>query len=116
MAARAVPAPTRWQHFLYVTRALTATEFKLRYFGSVLGYLWTLLRPLMVFGVLYLVFTQIFRFGANVPHYPVMLLLGLILWTFFADATSSSLPRRRRTSWVRVRHDRRKGATPPMMT
>lgn len=92
MAARAVPAPTRWQHFLYVTRALTATEFKLRYFGSVLGYLWTLLRPLMVFGVLYLVFTQIFRFGANVPHYPVMLLLGLILWTFFADATSSSLP------------------------
>ena len=60
-----------WQHFLYVTRALTVTEFKLRYFGSVLGYLWTLLRPLMLFGVLYVVFTHIVRFGDQVPHYPV---------------------------------------------
>jgi len=57
-----------------VTRALTPTEFKLRYFDSVLGYLWTLLRPLMLFGVLYLVFTHIVRFGDAVPHYPVMLL------------------------------------------
>jgi ABC-2 type transport system permease protein len=87
-----VPAPSHWRHFLYVTAALTATEFKLRYFGSVLGYLWTLLRPLMVFGVLYVVFTRIFRFGGDVPHYPVMLLLGLMLWSFFADATVSALP------------------------
>jgi ABC-2 type transport system permease protein len=90
--ALSAPAPARWRHFLYVTGALTATEFKLRYFGSVLGYLWTLLRPLMVFGVLYVVFTRIFRFGGDVPHYPVMLLLGLILWSFFADATVSALP------------------------
>jgi ABC-2 type transport system permease protein len=89
---KALPAPARWRHFAYVTSALTATEFKLRYFGSVLGYLWTLLRPLMIFGVLYVVFTEIFRFGGNVPHYPVMLLLGLILWNFFADATGSALP------------------------
>jgi ABC-2 type transport system permease protein len=89
---KALPAPARWRHFVYVTRALTATEFKLRYFGSVLGYLWTLLRPLMIFGVLYVVFTEIFRFGGNVSHYPVMLLLGLILWNFFADATGSALP------------------------
>jgi ABC-2 type transport system permease protein len=86
------PAPSRLRHFLYVTTSLTATEFKLRYFGSILGYLWTLLRPLFIFGVLYLVFTEIFRFGGDVPHYPVMLLLGLILWSFFADATSSALP------------------------
>ena len=89
---KALPAPARWRHFVYVTSALTATEFKLRYFGSVLGYLWTLLRPLMIFGVLYLVFTEIFRFGGDVPHYAVMLLLGLMLWNFFADATGSSLP------------------------
>jgi ABC-2 type transport system permease protein len=89
---KALPAPARWRHFVYVTTALTATEFKLRYFGSVLGYLWTLLRPLMIFGVLYVVFTQIFRFGGNVSHYAVMLLLGLILWNFFADATGSALP------------------------
>jgi ABC-2 type transport system permease protein len=89
---KALPAPARWRHFVYVTSALTATEFKLRYFGSILGYFWTLLRPLMIFGVLYVVFTEIFRFGANVPHYPVMLLLGLIIWNFFADATNSALP------------------------
>ena len=63
-------------HFVHVTRALTTTEFKLRYFGSVLGYLWTLLRPLMLFGVLYVVFTHVVRFGGNVPHYPVVLLAG----------------------------------------
>lgn len=89
---KALPAPARWRHFFYVTSALTATEFKLRYFGSVLGYLWTLLRPLMVFAVLYVVFTEIFRFGGDVPHYAVMLLLGLIIWNFFADATGSALP------------------------
>jgi ABC-2 type transport system permease protein len=92
MATRAVSAPSRWRHFLYVTTALTVTEFKLRYFGSLLGYLWTLLRPLMIFGVLYVVFTEIFRFGGDVPHYAVMLLLGLMLWGFFADATNSALP------------------------
>ena len=89
---KALPAPARWRHFFYVTSALTATEFKLRYFGSVLGYLWTLLRPLMIFGVLYVVFTEIFRFGGDVPHYAVMLLLGLMVWNFFADATNSALP------------------------
>jgi len=71
--------------------ALARTEFKLRYAGSVLGYLWTLLRPLMLFGVLYTVFTQIFRFGAGIPHYPVMLLMGIILFSFFADATNGAL-------------------------
>jgi ABC-2 type transport system permease protein len=80
-----------WRRFLYITRALAVTEFKLRYFGSVLGYLWTLFRPLIQFGVLYLVFTRIIRFGDDVPHYPVLLLAGIVLWTFFADATSTAL-------------------------
>jgi ABC-2 type transport system permease protein len=79
------------RHFLYVTRALTSTEFKLRYFGSVLGYLWTLLRPLMLFGVLYVVFTHIVRFGEEVPHYPVVLLAGIVVFNFFAEATSGGL-------------------------
>ena len=79
------PEGGRWRHFVYVTRALTATEFKLRYFGSVLGYLWTLLRPLMLFGVLYVVFTHVVRFGDGVHALPgraarrdrrVQLLLG----------------------------------------
>jgi ABC-2 type transport system permease protein len=82
---------TSWRHFLNLTTALAGTEFKLRYFGSVLGYLWTLLRPLMLFGVLYVVFTEVVRFGNEVPHYPVMLLTGIVLFTFFAEATSAAL-------------------------
>jgi ABC-2 type transport system permease protein len=80
-----------WRHFAYVTAALTSTEFKLRYFGSVLGYLWTLLRPLMLFGVLYVVFTEIVRFGKAVPHYPVVLLAAIVIFNFFSEATSGGL-------------------------
>jgi ABC-2 type transport system permease protein len=80
-----------WRHFLYVTRALTATEFKLRYFGSVLGYLWTLLRPLLLFGVLYLIFTHVVRFGGDVPHYAVVLLAAIVVFNFFSEATTGGL-------------------------
>lgn len=80
-----------WRHFVVVTRALTATEFKLRYFGSVLGYLWTLLRPLMLFGVLYVVFTHVVRFGGKVPHYPVVLLAAIVTFNFYSEATSGGL-------------------------
>jgi ABC-2 type transport system permease protein len=68
-------------------RELVATDFRLRYQGSFLGYLWSLLRPLLMFGVLYLVFTHVIRIGNNVPHYPAYLLLGLVLWQFFIEAT-----------------------------
>ena len=101
MEARAAQAPATlaaprsgrsdWRHFLYVTRALTATEFKLRYFGSTLGYLWTVLRPLMLFGVLYVVFTHVVRFGDAVPHYAVVLLAAIVVFNFFSEATSSGL-------------------------
>jgi ABC-2 type transport system permease protein len=89
--AAARPGRSDWRHFLYVTRALTATEFKLRYFGSTLGYLWTVLRPLMLFGVLYLVFTHVVRFGDAVPHYAVVLLAAIVIFNFFSEATSSGL-------------------------
>ena len=87
----AAASSPRARHFLYVVAALARTEFKLRYAGSVLGYLWTLLRPLMLFGILYTVFTQVFRFGGGIPHYPVMLLMAIILFSFFADATNGAL-------------------------
>jgi ABC-2 type transport system permease protein len=90
-AGMQAPAPSRGEHFLHLTRALAATEFKLRYFGSVLGYFWTVLRPLMLFGVLYVVFTRIVRFGNAVPHYPVMLLTGIVLFNFFSEATNGAL-------------------------
>ena len=84
-------APPTLRHFFHVTRALTATEFKLRYFGSVLGYLWTVLRPLMLFGVLYVVFTHVVRFGDEVPHYPVVLLAAIVIFNFYSEATSGGL-------------------------
>jgi ABC-2 type transport system permease protein len=75
------------RRFWSLTMTLAVTEFKLRYFGSVLGYLWSLLRPLLLFGVLYIVFTNVVRFD-DVAHYPAYLLSSIMLWTFFAEATS----------------------------
>ena len=76
------------RRFWSLTFTLAVTDFKLRFFGSVLGYLWTLVRPLLLFGVIYVVFTEIVRFGAGVEHYPVYLLTSIVLFTFFAEATS----------------------------
>jgi ABC-2 type transport system permease protein len=71
---------------------ISATEFKRVYFGTVLGYIWSLIRPLMLFGVLLLVFTQVFRVGSEkVEHYPVFLLMGIVLYTFFSESTSTAV-------------------------
>jgi ABC-2 type transport system permease protein len=70
--------------------AIARTDFKLRFFGSALGYLWQLMRPLMLFGVLYLVFTKIVHVSAG-NHYPVALLLGIVLFTFYGEATGGSV-------------------------
>ncbi len=72
-------------------RELIVTDFKLRYQGSVLGYLWSLLKPLFLFAILYVVFGIYLRLGANVPHFPVYLLLGIVLWSFFTEATTQGL-------------------------
>jgi ABC-2 type transport system permease protein len=88
-------APTAFgddvRHFLNLTFTLAVTEWKLRFFGSVLGYLWTLMRPLLLFGVLYLVFTHVVRVGTNISHYPVYLLESIVMFQFFADSTSQGL-------------------------
>lgn len=70
---------------------LVRTDFKLRYQGSVLGYTWSLLKPLLLFAILYVVFVRFLRIGGDVPHFPIYLLLGMVLWNFFAEATSQSL-------------------------
>ena len=80
--------PRRFWHLAYT---LAVTDFKLRFFGSVLGYLWQLIRPLLLFGVLYAVFTQVIRIGSDVEMYPVALLLGIVLYSFLSDATSGAL-------------------------
>jgi ABC-2 type transport system permease protein len=75
------------RRFVNLTLTLAMTEFKLRYFGSVLGYFWSLVRPLLFFGVLYTFFTVVLNLGNGVPHYPVYLLSSIVLWTFFTETT-----------------------------
>ncbi len=70
---------------------LVKTDFKLRYQGSVLGYLWAVLRPLLTFAILYIVFAKLLRFGGDIPHYPVYLLTGTVLWSFFTECTSQGI-------------------------
>jgi len=71
-------------------RELVITDFKLRYQGSVLGYAWSLLKPLFLFAIMYVVFGVLVKLG-TVEHYPVYLLLGIVLWTFFAEATNQGM-------------------------
>jgi ABC-2 type transport system permease protein len=70
---------------------MSVTEFKRTYFGTVLGYVWSLIRPLMLFGVLLFVFTRVFKIGAELPNYPVLLLLGIVLFTLFQEATQNAV-------------------------
>jgi ABC-2 type transport system permease protein len=70
---------------------LVRTDFKLRYQGSVLGYAWTLLRPLLIFTILYIVFIKFLKVNYGVPHSAVYLLVGIILWNFFLEITSGSV-------------------------
>lgn len=70
---------------------LVRTDFKLRYQGSVLGYTWSLLRPLFLFGILFIVFNYIFHIGKGIPHYPIYLFMGIVLWSFFNEMTSQGL-------------------------
>src|SRR4051794_4848081 len=77
-----------WKRFGELLYLISVTEFKKTYFGTVLGYVWSLLRPLLLFAVLLFVFTKIVRLGSDVPHYPVMLLMNVVLFGFFSEATS----------------------------
>ncbi len=65
---------------------MVASDFKLKYQASILGYLWSLLKPLALFTILYLVFVKLIRLGA-VPHYAVYLLFGIVIWGFFSETT-----------------------------
>jgi ABC-2 type transport system permease protein len=79
------------RRFLELLWLTAATDFKKSYFGTILGYVWSLLRPLMLFGVLLFVFTRIFRLGSQVPHYPVLLLFNIVLFSFFQEATMNAV-------------------------
>lgn len=92
---RQVPGPSAlgggWRRFADLLWLMASTEFKRNYFGTVLGYLWSLIRPLLLFAVLLFVFTKIIRLGSGVANYPVLLLLNIVLFTFFAEATQNAV-------------------------
>jgi ABC-2 type transport system permease protein len=91
LTLRDVPGPSAlgggWRRFMELLYLIAITEFKKTYFGTVLGYLWSLARPLMLFAVLVTVFTQVFHI-AKVPYYPVYLLMNIVLFGFFQEATT----------------------------
>ncbi|WP_143038578.1 ABC transporter permease [Thermoleophilum album] len=76
------------RRFFALVFTLAVNDFKLRFFGSVLGYLWSLMRPLLLFGVLYAIFTHVIRFGGDIKFYPVYLLTAIVMFNFFAEATN----------------------------
>jgi len=92
---RDVPGPSAlgggWRRSLELLYLLAVTDFKKHYFGTVFGYVWSIGRPLLLFGVLLAVFTQVFRIGSEVPNYPVLLLFNIVLFSFFQEATSAAV-------------------------
>jgi ABC-2 type transport system permease protein len=79
------------RQYAHVVRVVASAEFKLKYSGSVLGYVWSVVKPLGLFGMLYVVFGRVFKLQ-NFPHYPIYLLLGVVLWTYFTDTTLIAMP------------------------
>jgi len=80
-----------WRRSLELLTLIAVTDFKKVYFGTALGYVWSVARPLMLFGVLLAVFTQVFRIGDQVPEYPVLLLFNIVLFGFFQEATITAV-------------------------
>lgn len=80
-----------WNRLGHLTWTLATTDFKLKFFGSVLGYLWQIMRPLLLFSVLFLVFSVFLDLGAGLPFYAAALLLGIVLFTFVSESTSGSV-------------------------
>lgn len=81
----------RYHYSIILLKQLVKTDFKLRYQGSVLGYIWSLLRPLFMFVILYVVFGVFLKAKGDIPYYPVYLLLGILLWNFFTEVTTGNV-------------------------
>ncbi|MGO9974337.1 MAG: ABC transporter permease [Solirubrobacteraceae bacterium] len=80
-----------WRRSLELLYLMAVMEFRRTYLNTVLGYLWSVCRPLLLFAVLLAVFTHIVHLSAGIPHYPVLLLLNIVLFGFFQEATSTSV-------------------------
>lgn len=88
----AIPRPSSvFQRNLNLIRELAITNFKLKYTGSALGYLWSLVKPMMLFGIMYAVFARLLRAGAGAPEFEVQLLFAIVLWNFFTESTGTAV-------------------------
>lgn len=81
-----------WRRALDLLLVISTTDFKRAYFGTALGYLWSLARPLLMFAVLLAVFSRIARLSAGVPNYAELLLLNIVLFGFFQDSAAIAIP------------------------
>lgn len=77
--------------FWSLTWTLAFTEFRLRFYGSALGIAWSLFRPFLFFGVIYIVFSEVADFDDKIPHYPVVVLFGMVLFNYFAETTGGCM-------------------------
>jgi ABC-2 type transport system permease protein len=80
-----------WARFWHLTYNIAVMQWKLRFFGSALGYLWQLVRPLLLFSVLYVFFTLIAKVGAQGRFYGTQLLGSIVLFTFFGESTAGAV-------------------------
>ena len=76
---------------MILLREMIKTDFKLRYQGSLIGHLWSILKPLLLFTIMYLVFVRFLRFDDGTPHYAIGLLIGMVTWNFFSEATNMGM-------------------------
>lgn len=78
-------SPRRFWELLWLT---SVTEFRVRYANTVLGYVWTIVQPLIFFGVIFMVLREVLRFGAGVENYALILVLGIVMFQYFSQATA----------------------------
>lgn len=91
MKAKIQQLQSKYRFTAILLKQLVKTEFKLRYQNSVLGYVWTLLKPFSLFLIMYVVFAGILGAGADIPHFGVYLLLGIVIWNYFTEVTTGSM-------------------------
>jgi ABC-2 type transport system permease protein len=77
--------------YFNLVRSIGLSDFKVKYNDSILGYFWTLAKPLFLFTILYIVFSRFLRFSGTTPFYATQLLLGVIIWNYFAESTITSM-------------------------
>ncbi|MGA9114015.1 MAG: ABC transporter permease [Candidatus Dormiibacterota bacterium] len=90
-AGATAPPLNSFRHYRHLTLELAISQFKLRYTQSVLGYLWSLIKPASIFAITYFIFVDLFKINDGTKVYGMELLLGIVVWTFFAECTASSM-------------------------